>query len=66
MGLGEGSGDWLNFGQAKNLCQHLQNYIDTVAAVKVSHTVYVIPMTVLLKIWATVALVGTPEVKEKS
>lgn len=65
MGLGEGSEDWLNFDQAKNLCQYLYNYTDTVTAVKVSHTVYVIHMTVLLKMWATVALVGTSEVKEK-
>lgn len=52
MGLGEGSGHRLNFGQAKNLYQHLQNYDDTMAAMKVSHTVYVKHIIVLLKIWA--------------
>lgn len=66
MGLGECLGDWLKVGQAKNLCQHLRNYVDTMASKKVSHTVYVICIIVMLKIWFTVALVGIPEAKERS
>lgn len=43
MGLGESSG-------RLTLCQHLQNYVDIMALMKVSHTVYVMYITVMLKI----------------
>lgn len=66
MGMGEGTGDSLKFGQAKNLCQQLQNCVDTMTSMKVSHTAYVECIIVMLKFWATAALVGIPEVKERS
>lgn len=65
-GLGRRFRRLTKFRSSKEICQHLQDYVDSMTEMKVSYRVYVILIRVMLKLWATVALDGLPEVKERS